>query len=91
MMHSYYIQVRNNTTGTYVASSKFSHVLQGTLYPSFPKVAEHIAAYCRKHYSVYDANKDSIYRIVMYDRSIVWQGPLKELVSYKPPTIEIVT
>lgn len=27
MMHSYYIQVRNDITGTYTASSKFSHVL----------------------------------------------------------------
>lgn len=91
MMHSYYIQVRNNTTGTYVASSKFSHVLQGTLYSDFAKVAEHIANYCRKHHSVYYANVDATYRIIMYDRSVVWEGTLEQLVSYKPPTIEIVT
>lgn len=91
MMHSYYIQVRNDITGTYTASSKFSHVLQGTLYPDFAKVAEHIATYCRKHHSVYHANKDSTYRIIMYDRSIVWEGLLEQLVLYKPPTIEIVT
>ena len=91
MMHSYYIQVRNNITGVYVASSEFSPVLQGTLYSDFAKVAEHIANYCRKHHSVYYANVDATYRIIMYDRSIVWEGTLEQLVSYKPPTIEIVT